>query len=478
MGLVSVVLGSTAIRGRQVHAPSCRTSRRLWLCNGWRSLDVALCRGLDSSWLRRERQARGWRQLDLARRLGIASYPPVSAWEKGKVLPGWSSVQGIARVFNLPAREVARGLGWIPAPGDPCPCGCGGEIVPPLNPNGIPFHCRVRLPCRGCGAIRTYQRGVEHLPLCIGCSNRARTGTLKAPRLVFERRGFLDFGKVRHAERCTGSRAFTQGEVRRYEKEGCTIDERSRTFRCFACARAANVLTASDAFLENAYENSRRRSRPRGVRKERIRSLGGRRELRSSLYRGDILPLLPTCPPSRAGATHSLKSRELISPQSLLRAWRKPGGAIAVEFRLCRLCGRVLMVETDRLKAGKLGLFHRRCSDEWRRRVGKADPTILGRAPRIPLPGQRSLGRKGRFPAPLELKEHFRWMILKRLGNMSYGSIAMLVSKEQAGVVSRSTIQDGIAWIECLLPPLDLASVKFRPYLLALQTARVLLPAS
>ena len=60
-------------------------------------------RGLDSSWLRRERQARGWRQLDLARRLGIASHPPVSAWEKGKVLPGWSSVQGIAQVFNLQA---------------------------------------------------------------------------------------------------------------------------------------------------------------------------------------------------------------------------------------------------------------------------------------------------------------------------------------------------------------------------------------
>ena len=435
-------------------------------------------RGLDSSWLRRERRARGWRQLDLARRLGIASYPPVSAWEKGKVLPGWSSVQGIARVFNLPAREVARGLGWIPAPGDPCPCGCGGEIVPPLNPSGIPFHCRVRLPCRGCGTVRTYQRGVKHLPLCMGCSNKARAGTLKAPRLVFECGGFLDFGKVRHAERCTGSRAFTPGEVRRYEKGGCTIDERSRTFRCFACARAANVLTASDAFLEAANENSRRRSRPRGVRKERIRSLNGRRELRSSLVREGVLPLPATCPPSRAGATHGLMSRELISRQSLLRVWRRAEGAIAVEFRLCRLCGRVLMVEKERLNAGKLGLFHRRCSDEWRRRIGKTDPTILGRAARMPQPRQRSLGRNGRLPAAPELKEHFRWMILMHLGKMGYGSIAMLVSKEQAGLVSRSTIRNGIASIERLLPPPELASLKFRPYLLALQAAGVLLPAT
>jgi len=355
-------------------------------------------RGLDSSWLRRERKATGWRQLDLARRLGMATYPLVNAWERGRVLPGWFSVQRIARVFNLSAREVARGLGWIPAPGDPCPCGCGGEIVPPLNPNGIPFHCRVRLPCRGCGAIRTYLRGAGHLSLCIGCSNKARTDTLKAPRLVFECRGFLDFGKVRHAERCTRWRMFTPGEVRRYEKEGCTIDERSRTFRCFACARAANVLTASDAFLEDAYDNSRRRSRPRGVRKQRIRSLGGRRELRSSLYREGILPLLLTCPPPRAGATHSLESRELISRQSLLRVWRRAEGAIAVEFRLCRLCGRVLMVEKERLNAGKLGLFHRRCSDECRRRVGKTDPTILGRAARLPQPRQRSLGRNGRLP--------------------------------------------------------------------------------
>jgi len=435
-------------------------------------------RGLDSSWLRRERQARGWRQLDLARRLGIASHPPVSAWEKGKVLPGWSSVQGIARVFNLPAREVARGLGWIPAPGDPCPCGCGGEIVPPLNPSGIPFHCRVRLPCRGCGTVRTYQRGVKHLPLCIGCSNKARAGTLKAPRLVFECGGFLDFGKVRHAERCTGSRAFTPGEVRRYEKEGCTIDERSRTFRCFACARAANVLTASDAFLEDAYENGRRRSRPRGVRRERIRSVDGRRELRSSLYRQGVLPLPAMCPPSRAGATHSLESRELISRKNLLRAWRKPGRPIAVELRLCRLCGRVLMVEIERLSAGKLGLFHRRCSDEWRRQVGKIDPTILGRAARMPQPRQRSLGRDGRLPAPLELKDHFRWMILRRLGKMGYGSIAMLVSSERGGAVSRSTIRNGIASIERLLPPPELASLKFRPYLLAVQSAGVLLPAS
>jgi hypothetical protein len=171
-------------------------------------------------------------------------------------------------------------------------------------------------------------------------------------------------------------------------------------------------------------------------------------------------------------------SRELISRQSLLRVWRRAGGAIAVEFRLCRLCGRVLMVEKERLNAGKLGLFHRRCSDEWRRRVGKTDPTILGRAARLPQPRQRSLGRDGRLPAPLELKEHFRWMILRRLGKMGYGSIAMLVSSERGGAVSRSTIRNGIASIERLLPPLELASLKFRPYLLVLQAAGVLLPAS
>jgi hypothetical protein len=69
-------------------------------------------------------------------------------------------------------------------------------------------------------------------------------------------------------------------------------------------------------------------------------------------------------------------------------------------------------------------------------------------------------------------------MILKRLGNMGYGSIAMLVSGERGGVVSRSTIRNGIASIERLLPPLELASLKLRLYLLALRTAGVLLPAS
>jgi hypothetical protein len=134
------------------------------------------------------------------------------------------------------------------------------------------------------------------------------------------------------------------------------------------------------------------------------------------------------------------------------------------------------MVETDRLDAGKLGAFHLQCANEWRRYLGKTRPEILGKAPHIPLPRQRALGRAGRLPAPPELKEHFRWLILHRLGRLSLRSVAAMLSEEYGTKLSRPTIQYGVASIERLLPPLELASAKFRPYLVALQAAGVPLP--
>jgi hypothetical protein len=50
------------------------------------------------------------------------------------------------------------------------------------------------------------------------------------------------------------------------------------------------------------------------------------------------------------------------------------------------------------------------------------------------------------------------------------------VSGEYGANLSRATIQYGVTSIEHLLPPLELASMKFRPYLMALQAAGVALP--
>jgi hypothetical protein len=413
--------------------------------------------------------------VDLARRLGITWPLIVGGWERGTSRPPWPMVLRLATLLRKGASVVARNMGWTMVPGDRCACGCAGFVRPPTSGRGWPNDCKVEVKCRACGKPRLFSPYAPHDRLCVTCSNKRRTGKHKVPRFRYICVGYDYFGEVRFAQHCQRTREFTPGQITKSQTEGSLIDPDRGLWRCKYCTRANNMSKGDIRFLTELLSREAG-SRPRGVRKPRIQSDAMRRETRSALLKSGRIPHSGRIPPSRRGAQHRPDSKRRLGMQSTLRPWRRQGGALSVELRLCQWCGLLLMVERERLNAGKRGHYHRRCSDEWRRQVGIARADILGKPVAMPRPKQRERGRKGRIPAPDELKRYFRWLMLYQLGrhlgeNVSYRTLADLMSAETHEMMTHSRIQYGIASIAGRLPPLWLANEKFRICLRALRDA-------
>ena len=424
-------------------------------------------RTMKKNFLRKLRERAGHTQPELAELLHISSHVTISGWENGRKTPTWGSIQAIGLLFGLDRVAVARGMGWKVVPGDTCSC-CGGEYLEPVGPACGANSCRVELDCERCGKTRTFAKTAAHTMRCITCSNNRRRGTETATRVEFTCTGYQDFAKVVHAENCVRTRQFIPGQIHKYQGEGATIDETHHTYRCARCARAANVLAGSDRFLEDLYDRTREVKRRPRERKRRIQSRKERSELRRTLLKAGHLP--GVVPHSRKGESHSAESRELIGIQNMITAWKRPDGARSVELTLCRLCGLLIMTEMDRLRAGKRGEYHRMCADERRRQVGMADGALLGVSGRLTPPSQRALGRAGRLKVSTELRQHFRWLVLRILGGYTYGEIASLL-KEEGRAISRGDIERGINSLKLLLPPRHLASRRLLAYLDAFDAA-------
>jgi hypothetical protein len=151
---------------------------------------------------------------------------------------------------------------------------------------------------------------------------------------------------------------------------------------------------------------------------------------------------------------------------NILRAWKQDGGPTSVKLDLCRLCGLIVMTEMDRIKSGRRGVLHRDCANHLRSAVGRTNGRMLGTGRNLPLPPRT----RGRQPNSEELKEHFRWLFLHKVGHISLGQLASLSG------FGRSTIQAGIEAVQRLLPPIEIASKRFKKYLTALEKVGVDLP--
>jgi transcriptional regulator with XRE-family HTH domain len=66
------------------------------------------------AWLTNEIDKRGWTSSELARRAGLAA-ATVSLVISEKRQPGWDFCAGVSRAFGLPANEVFRRAGLLPA---------------------------------------------------------------------------------------------------------------------------------------------------------------------------------------------------------------------------------------------------------------------------------------------------------------------------------------------------------------------------
>ena len=143
----------------------------------------------------------------------------------------------------------------------------------------------------------------------------------------------------------------------------------------------------------------------------------------------------------------SEKSRRRRAARELVTRSR-PG-----EFRLCRLCHRLIYLAPYRLRQGALG-FHNSCYrqyqqtddyKDWRRKLGSLkSPMLKLRMRRHPHP--LPPGRAGKPPTPEQLTVRFRWVLKRFLLHKSLRKIA----SEEAWALG--TIAEGIGTFIAVLP--------------------------
>ena len=405
-----------------------------------------------ASWLREKRLMAGIRtETELAQRMST-SVTTVSDWEREKTKPQWAYVEPLATALGTTPSDVFASL-WKEQLGDPCDCGCGGLKIAPANPRS--FTLRVRLPCQGCGQVRSFEKSGRHAPLCRSCSH-------VGPRTTFTCDGYDDHGARRHAPRCPRQIQLRPGDIRnrhsqskRYHQSRHAqyvvpnwdrpfLDEMTGRYRSLACASASVRIAQTEARLGK-------------FSGERIRSRSQRREVLSTMM-STIMTEKRQQQMTQAARDTILASggwgeqvRRAIAAGQLARAWSQRPLPAWTSVGRCIFCRRLTLQgrPTDR------GLYHRPCFYTWSSTPeGRHFQSRVSRGLTADLP--RPHPTRGRPESAATLKRHFAWAIQHHLGGESFRQIAR---KENIG---DRAVREGVERILALLPEPERLATRFR----------------
>ena len=186
----------------------------------------------------------------LIQRLGVPK-STVYQWQHGRGRPPWRLMPQIADALAVPLPDLVEAL-WREKAGDPCPCGCRGTKVFPIErPEARTL--AIEIPCAKCGTKRIHKRWKtsRHRKLCPTCATTVE-------RIEFTCVGYRDHDATRHARTCPGTLRLRPSDVssRQWIKK-CLPDSRfdvtNKTYQCNGCAGAERLHAWEEKELGKLY---------------------------------------------------------------------------------------------------------------------------------------------------------------------------------------------------------------------------------
>jgi hypothetical protein len=393
-------------------------------------------------------------------------------WDNGE-RPRWRHMQALATLLQIPSITDAVKQVWGEIIGEVCSCGCGGKKAPPQEQGA--FSLAVDLPCIGCGKIRKYRKGWEHLHSRVLC-NRCTAAKRKLERTPLKCVGYWFYTSHKRATNCSAhidilrSRVKHWGRCAECKQRKClcgtnrprSIDDDSQRpfinlemglYRCQACYHSLQILKVAEEDVRNFW----REIRPRSAL-PKIRSVPQLRNLQKKCYELAKLQGRQQASPKRIAYNPSfLDSKRSYKPGvplggSINRVkgslvWRAKTSPDSSVKGLCQRCEKLIFSYRKNPRN-----LHNDCYVQYQREQHslkiEVTPKLRSRG------GQTTTG---------SLARNFSWAIRHYMGGEPYLSIG--------NGLDAKAVRKGINSILAYLPDPQLVGWKFRHRLWLLDEA-------